>query len=416
MNDPVSNHPAVADGLSRRRFLGSALAGTAVGSLLSPLVAQTPEPAAPPITRKIKLGLIGCGGRGAWLGGLFKNHGGFEIHATADYFQDKADNAGNALGVDKARRFSGLGAYQKLIASGCEAVTVVNIPRFHATHARAAIDAGLHVYAAKPVAVDVPGALAVEAAGKLATSKKLVYLVDYQIPTDPVNLEVVNRIHAGGLGKLMHIDSFGFSGTWPDPADRHTENLLRGGNWLTAIPLSGDFIVEYSIHTIDAVLWAVGKRPIKATGRCRRCRPNAQGDGREVYLVNYEFDDGLAWTHRCQALRNGEDDIIRATVYGDAAHALINYWGRSYLRGGKQQFGGGPVEGLYNKGAERNIAAFYQQVIAGQCDNPTPRQASDDALTAILGREASARGTELTMEALIAENKALELDLTGLAP
>lgn len=412
----VSVTPAAADGLSRRRFLGSALATTAVGSLVPKLVAQTPAPAAPTISRKIKLGLIGCGGRGAWLGELFKNHGGFEIHSTADYFQAAADKAGDALGVDKARRFSGLSAYQRLIASGCEAVTVVNIPRFHATHARAAIDAGLHVYAAKPVAIDVPGALAVQAAGKLATEKTLVYLVDYQMPNDPVNMEVFKRIHGGGLGRLMHIDSHGFSDVWPDPADRRTENLLRGGQWLTAIPLSGDFIVEYSVHAIDAVLSAVGKRPIKATGRTRRCRPNANGDGRDLYLVTYEFEDGLVWTHRCQALHNGQDAIIRAEIYGDAAYAQINYWGRSFLRGGPQQFGGGPVEGLYSKGAERNIAAFYQQVIAGQCDNPTVPQAADDSLTAVLGREAAARGTELTMQELLAENKTVELDLTGLAP
>jgi predicted dehydrogenase len=416
MQTSVPASPPAAERLSRRHFLGSALASTAVGSLVPTLAAQTPAPAAPAISRKIKLGLIGCGGRGAWLGGLFKNHGGFEIHATADYFQAPADKAGDALGVDKGRRFSGLGAYQKLIASGCEAVTVVNIPRFHATHARAAIDAGLHVYAAKPVAIDVPGALAIQAAGKLATEKKLVYLVDYQMPNDPVNIEVLKRIHGGGLGRLMHIDSHGFSDVWPDPADRRTENLLRNGNWLTAIPLSGDFIVEYSVHTIDAVLCAVGKRPVKATGRTRRCRPNAKGDGRDLYLVTYEFEDGLVWTHRCQALHNGQDAIIRAEVYGDVAYAQINYWGRSFLRGGPQQFGGGPVEGLYNRGAERNIAAFYQQILAGQCDNPTVPQAADDALTAVLGREAAARGTELTMQELIAENQALEVDLTGLAP
>jgi len=416
MTNPVPANPTPAVGLTRRRFLGSALASTAVGSLVPAHAIAADAPPTTPPGRKIKLGLIGCGGRGAWLGGLFKKHGGFEIHATADYFQAPADKAGDALGVDKSRRFSGLGAYQKLIASGCEAVTVVNIPRFHATHARAAIDAGLHVYAAKPVAIDVPGALAVQAAGKLATEKKLVYLVDYQMPTDPVNLEIVKRIHGGGLGRLMHVDSHGFSDVWPDPADRRTENLLHGGQWLTAIALGGDFIVEYSVHTIDAVLWAVGKRPVKATGRTRRCRPNAKGDGRDLYLVTYEFDDGLVWTHRCQALHNGQDAIIRAEVYGDAAYAQINYWGRSFLRGGPQQFGGGPVEGLYNQGAERNIAAFYQQILAGQCDNPTVPQAADDALTAVLGREAAARGTELTMQELLTENRALELDLTGLAP
>jgi len=404
--------------LSRRGFLGATLASTAVGSLVQSLHSQAAEPApAAPATfdRKIKLGLIGCGGRGSWLGGLFKHHGGYDIHATADYFQDKADQTGDALGVDKSRRFSGLSAYKRLLESGVEAVTVVNVPRFHAQHARAAIEAGCHVYAAKPVAIDVPGALSVQATGKLATEKKRVHFVDYQMPTDPVNIEVVKRIREGALGRLMHVDSLGFSLLWPDPADRKAENLLRGGNWLTTIPLSGDFIVEYSVHTIDAVLWAVGQRPVKAIGRTRRCRPEAHGDGREVYLVTYEFADGLVWTHRCQALRNGQDNIIRCEVYGDAAYAQINYWGKSFLRGGPKQFGGGTVESLYDQGAIRNIATFYQNVVAGNCANPTAQQAGNDALTAILGREAAARATELTMDDLIKENRALEFDLTGLA-
>jgi predicted dehydrogenase len=413
-----SQTPIVAplpSSLTRRGFLGSALATSALGGLLASRGTAADEavaPAAAP-SRVIKLGLIGCGGRGAWLGGLFKKHGGFEIHATADYDEAQANAAGDALGVDKARRFSGLSAYQKLIASGCEAVTVVNIPRFHATHGPAAIEAGLHVYAAKPVAIDVPGALAVRAAGKLATGKKLVYLVDYQIPTDPINIEVVKRIHEGGVGRLMHIDSHGFSGAWPDPALRSADHLLHRGQWLTAIPLSGDFIVEYSVHTINAVLWAVGKRPVKATGFTRRVRANAKGDGRDVYLVTYEFDDGLLWTHRCQALDNVEDAIIRTRIFGDTAHAEINYWGRSFLRGGKHQYGGGAIEGAYNLGTERNIAAFHQAVCAGDCGNPTVARAADDILTAVLGREAAARGTPLAMDDLIRENLAIPFDLTG---
>ena len=392
--------------LSRRSFIGGSLVAAAAASSLAAPAAE--------ITRKIKVGLIGCGGRGGWLGGLFKAHDGYEIHATADYFQASADRAGDALGVDKARRFSGLSAYQKLIASGVEAVIVVNIPRFHADHAMAAIEAGCHVYAAKPVAIDVPRALKVQAAGKLATEKKLVHLVDYQIPTDPINQEVFTRIKEGGLGRLMHVDSHGFSGVWGDPADRTPENLLRNGNWLTAIGLSGDFIVEYCVHTIDAVLLAVGKRPVRAVGAARRCRANAHGDGREVYLVTYEFDDGLVWTHRCQALNNKADNIIRCDLYGDAASAQINYWGKSFLRGGPKHFGGGEVASLYDEGAKRNIAAFYDSILAGRCDNPTVKQAVDDALTGVLGREACARGKALTMEELIAENQELAFDTTGL--
>ena len=87
--------------------------------------------------------------------------------------------------MDPARRFSGLKGYQRLLDSGVEAAVVVNVPRFHPEHGHAAIEAGVHVFAAKPVAIDVPGALRVQAAGRLATQKKLCYLVDYQLPTDP---------------------------------------------------------------------------------------------------------------------------------------------------------------------------------------------------------------------------------------
>ena len=395
----------------RRAFLtGGLLAASA------PAVLAAAEPAAPPapITRKIKIGLIGCGGRGSWLGGLFQAHGGYEFHATADYFQESTDRAGDALGVDKARRFSGLNGYQKLLASGVEAVIIVNIPRFHADHAAAAIAAGCHVYAAKPVAIDVPRALQVLAAGRRATETKLVHLVDYQMPTDPINAEVLRRVQAGGLGRLMHVDSHGFSGVWDDPADRSPENLLRRGHWLTTTGLSGDSIVEYSVHTIDAVLLAVGKRPVRATGLSRRCRPNAQGESREVYLVTYEFDDGLVWTHRCQALGNKADNIIRCDLFGDNANAQINYWGRSFLRGGPQHYGGGDVVSLYDQGAKRNIAAFYENIRTGRCDNPTVRQAVDDALTGVLGREACLRGGWLTLDDLLKENRELPFDTSRL--
>jgi predicted dehydrogenase len=291
----------------------------------------------------------------------------------------------------------------------------VNIPRFHAEHAHAAITAGCHVYAAKPVAIDVPRALKVEAAGKLATEKKLVYLVDYQIPTDPILIEVVKRIHEGGLGKLMYLQSNGDSGRWPDPADKTVEELMRRGHWLSTTALSGDFIVEYSVHSIDAALWvAGGRRPVCAMGRSRRCRDNANGDGREIYMVTYEFDDGLVWTHHCQALNNSGGGGIKCEAFGDIASAMIPYGGKAYLRGGPKHYGGGEVTDIYLQGARRNIATFYKNVIEGYCENLTVKRAVTGALSGILGRESTIRKKELTMEELIKENKELELDISGL--
>jgi predicted dehydrogenase len=409
----MNDHPRYC----RRQFLGGVLAAGASATMLeafSAPAAETPaeQPTPKEFTRKIKLGLIGCGGRGSWLGDLFTKHGGYEIRAVADYFPERAENAGDKFGVDKARRFSGLGAYQRLLASGVEAVTVVNVPRFHPDHGRAAIEAGCHVYAAKPVAIDVPGALQVQASGKLATQKKLCYLVDYQMGTDPINIEVVKRIHEGGLGKLGHIDSLGFSPPWGEPPIKTAEDRLRW--WAATTALSGDVITENTVHSINAVLWVVGRRPVSAIGRSRVVRPNPRSEFREVYLVTYEFDDGLLWTHRCQSLNNQLEWALKLDAYGDKATALVSYRGQSYLRGGPKHYGGGNVESLYDQGAIRNIATFYDHIVQGRCDNPTVQQAGDDALTAVLGREACARRSCLTMEELIQENKALEFDLTGL--
>ena len=403
---------------SRRQFLGGALTAGASATLLDPraaLAAESPVGVAQPaaFARTIRLGLIGCGGRGSWLGDLFVKHGGYQIHAVADYFPEKTEKAGARFGVDPARRFAGLGACQRLLASGVDAVAVVNVPHFHPDHGRAAIEAGCHVYAAKPVAVDVPGALKVQASGRLATQKKLCYLVDYQMGTDPINIEVVKRIHAGGLGRLAHIDSLGFSPPWSEPPPLITaEDRLR--RWHATTALSGDVITENTVHSINAVLWVVGGRPTSAIGRLRVCRPNPRSEFREVYLVTYEFADGLLWTHRCQSLRNELEWALKLEAYGDKATALISYRGKSHLRGGPQHYGGGEVVSLYDQGAIRNIATFHDDILQGRCDNRSAQQAGDDALTAVLGREACARRTSVTMAELIAENRALEFDLTGL--
>ena len=106
--------------------------------------------------------------------------------------------AGDALGVDKSRRSPASRATSRLIESGVEAVALETPPYFFPEHAQAAVDAGLHVYMAKPVAVDVPGCLTIEAAGKAGHRREAVFLVDYQMPTDPHNIECAQRIRALG--------------------------------------------------------------------------------------------------------------------------------------------------------------------------------------------------------------------------
>jgi len=401
--------PSVPE-LSRREAIAAAIAAASM-----PMLAGAGEANPPEAKRKIKLGLIGGGGRGLWIAKLFQQHGGYDLHAVADYFPNAAQAAAKALGVDPARCFSGLSGYKKLLESGVEAVVIIDVPYFYPEQAKAAVDAGCHVYMAKPIATDVPGCLAHEASGKLATQKKLCFLVDYQLPLAPSNIEVAARVREGALGPLAHIISYGFSGAWGDPPKGPTiEGRLRGGVWLSDVALGGDNIVSYDIHIIDGVQWLMGKRPVSACGRSRTCRPNPHGDRTDCGAVVYEYDDGLLWTHLVQALNNNpEIGSLKAMVYGQSATAQIAYWGKVYVRGGPKHYVA-DAGSVYDQGAIRNIADFYQSIVEGRFENPTVRRAVDGTLTAILGREASARRCVLTMDELIRENKPLQVDLSGL--
>jgi predicted dehydrogenase len=423
--------------LSRRRFLGGALAVAAsslgpwsvsrgggsaergaVAASLAPgsgLAGEAAAPApSPAFERKIKLGVVGNGGRGAWIAQLFKKHGGYEMHAVADYFADVAAQCGDALGVDKARRFSTLSGYQRLFESGVEAVALEVPPYFFPEQASAAVEAGLHVYMAKPVAADVPGSLRILEAGKEAARRRQCFFVDYQMPTDPVNQEVLKRLRGGSFGGISQVATVGISNGFSDPPRTATlESRLRSLIWVSDVAMGGDNIGNYDIHAIDAALWVLGRRPVAATGASRICRPNPHGDARDVCSVVFEYDDGLVHNHFGQALPNLTQGELSCHLFSDKANAMVNYWGKAHLRAPDEAFSGS-VDNLYEAGAMRNIATFYNLVIGGQCENQTVPRAVDGILTCILGREAAARRTRLTMDEVLKENKRLEVDLRGL--
>lgn len=401
----------MSDFINRRTFLSGAMAAATFTIIKPELVRGTAA------NSRIKIGAVGQGGRGHWISGLFAKHGGYQITAVADYFPAVAREKGAALGVPAANCFSGLSGYRKLIESGVEAVVLEVPPYFFPEQAQAAVAAGKHVYMAKPVAPDVPGALAIEAAAKQAGEKKQVFLVDYQMPTDPINLEVAKRVRQGDLGRLAYLTTVGISGVFDDPPfTANMESRLQKLIWVNDIAMGCDYIGNFDIHAIDAAVWTLGKRPVSAVGKSRIMRPNPHGDSRDVISVVYEFDDGVILNHRGQAMKNNaDDDGLCCKIYGDAAMAQINYWGKAFVRGGKGHFGGGKVENLYEAGAKRNIEAFHKKVTQGDCNNEdTVKHAIDSVLTCILGREAGIRGEKLTMEQVIKENKKLPVNLEGL--
>jgi len=178
--------------LSRREFLAGTGAAAVSINLMRPETVSGTE-----ANSKIAIGLIGCGGRGTWIADLFLQHGGYQVVAAADYFRDRVDAFGEKFRVEPARRFTGLSGYKKVLDSKVDAVVIESPPYFHPEQAAAGVDAGVHVYLAKPIAVDVPGCQSIAASSEKAAAARRCFLVDFQTRTEPLYQEAVKRAQAG---------------------------------------------------------------------------------------------------------------------------------------------------------------------------------------------------------------------------
>ena len=412
--------------MNRRQFIGGTLAATTAGALLAALKGQAEDQpgtaggAAVEIKNKIKLGVIGQGGRGRWITDLFKQHGGFTIHAVADYFPDRAKSGGDQFGVDAARRFSGLSGYKRLLESGVEAVAVETPPYFHPEQAAAAVAAGKHVYCAKPVAVDVPGCRTIEAGGRQATEQKLVFLVDFQTRADPFFIEALRRLHAGDIGKLAFVESIyhadcpwaqGYDALGKNPKDPETR--LR--TWGLDKILSGDIITEQNIHTLDVVNWVLRAAPLHAVGSCGLTSRPKVGTCADHFAGYFQFPDNVGVTFSSRQF-NGYDtrpEGIRVRAFGEHGVLESEYGGTVMIRG-DNFYRGGASPGIFEAGARANIATFHQSIAAQNFANPTVAPSVQSNLLTILGRTAAYRGGLVTWKNVLAANERLVADLKGL--
>ncbi|MHC4417781.1 MAG: Gfo/Idh/MocA family protein [Planctomycetota bacterium] len=241
--------------ISRRDFIAGAGAAATSFVLMKPSLVRGTE-----ANSKIKLGIIGCGMRGKWITDLFNKHSKYEIFAAADYFQDRADELGEQFGVDKARRYSTLSGYKRLLESGVDAVAVESPPYFHAEQAAAAVDAGVNVMVAKPATVDVPGCNLIAESGKKATARNLVFYVDFQTRSNEFYREAVKRAQYGDIGRMVCGEaSFKCGDVWkhgwnpvePILKENPNDPEARLKAWGMDKVLSGDILVEQTIHAID---------------------------------------------------------------------------------------------------------------------------------------------------------------------
>ena len=430
-----TNQQNSTDHLNRRRFIGSAAATTALMFIKPELVRGTDANSA------VRIGLLGCGGRGSEDASNLVDTGGARVVALADMFQDQLDTArANFDKLQQAKGFSAIASSQLFVGPNAfheiaaskevDAIVVATPPYFHPQHLEAVVAAGKHVYLEKPVAVDVPGAKRVIEAGQRAEGK-LSLDVGFQIRDCPPFVEMVRRIHAGALGKIACGEAYYLTGyidrpAWPKagPAERR----LR--NWIYDRALSGDIIVEQNIHVIDICNWVLQAHPLKASATGSRLgRPAKDGDCYGNYNGVFHYPDGVDVTFSSTQFAKGWWDVSER-FFGTQGTSLSPYrgplgiwgdepwqWEASAEKDSANQ--GFSVAGKFTSNLEladpEKKKAFVSSITSGHFHNQAAKGA-ESALSCMMARSAAYTGREVSWDELLKSKEVLDpkLDLNQL--
>ena len=408
--------------VNRRTFLGVTASAAAAVFIKPELVRGTRT------NSSIRVGLLGCGGRGTEDASNLVDTGGAQVVALADLFQDQLDAAhahfdqmqqAKGYGALEAKQlFVGPHAFEQIAASkDVDAIVIATPPFFHPQHLDAVVTGGKHVYLEKPVAVDVPGAKKVIEIGKRAQGK-LSLDVGFQIRDCPPFVELVNRIHNGAIGNIVCGEASYLTGyidrpPWPNalPAERR----LR--NWVHDRVLSGDIIVEQNIHVVDICNWVLQAHPLKVSARGgRQGRPADDGDCYGNYNAVFHYPNDVQVTFSSTQFAKGWWDVSER-FFGTKGTSISPYtgplgiWGDEPWQaplvvqppGGGQQAAfsvtGNFTSNLQDADSEKK-KAFIESINSGKFHNQTDKGA-ESALSCMLARTAAYTGRDVTWDELL---------------
>ncbi len=420
--------------IGRREFMAATTAGL---MLIKPALVRGTE-----ANSAVRVGLLGCGGRGTEDATNLIDTGSARVVALADLFQDQLDTAKKHFdeiaqakgfaGVDASQMFVGPKAFEQIVASKeVDAVVITSPPYFHPQHLAAAVQAGKHVYCEKPVAVDVHGAKQVMEIGKSAEGK-LSLDVGFQIRNAPPFVELVKRIHGGALGKISCGEVYYYAGTlerpaWPGAST--VEKRIR--NWVWDRVLSGDIIVEQNIHVIDVCNWMMQGHPVKANGAGGRGTRTDWGDAYSHFNVVYTYADDVHVSLNSTQFDKGWWDV-NERIFGSKGVSESHYSGPCAIYGdepwawtaekkpdaeqdNKFSASGAFHDNLAQADPEKK-KAFIESITSGQFHNQAATGA-ESALTAMLGRKAAYKGHEVAWDDLLKSDEhwdsGIDLDKLG---
>jgi myo-inositol 2-dehydrogenase / D-chiro-inositol 1-dehydrogenase len=414
MGKPDENPKESERTISRRDFIKGAGAAAVSLTVLPPGLVHGSQ-----ANSRIKLGIIGCGGRGTWIAKLFAEHGGYEIYAGADYFADRAADLGAQLAVPESRLFTGLSAYNRLLESGVEAAAIISPPYFHPGQAAAAVEKGVHVYLAKPIAVDAPGCRLVADLGRKASQKGLCFLVDFQTRSNLFYVEAVERVHNGAIGDFVFGEATYHAECpferWYEPLQNDPRNPgVRLRAWGLDRALSGDIITEQEIHVLDVANWIMRTPPLFAVGSGGLTARPKIGTCWDHFVVYFQYPGEVAIQFSGRQFKgHGTPEGLKNRMFGSKGVLETEYGGNVLVRG-ENFYRGGKTSQIYLEGAVSNVAAFHKNITAGDFSNATVDPSVQSNLVTILGRKAAYEKRRVSWDEIVKDEERLVPNLEGL--
>jgi myo-inositol 2-dehydrogenase / D-chiro-inositol 1-dehydrogenase len=356
---------------------------------------------------EIRVGLIGCGGRGT---GAARNvvdaAPGVRIVAMADAFKDRLDESrtmlagklGDKFAVTDDTCFVGLDAYQKVLQANVNYVILATPPAFRPGHIKAAVAAGKHIFAEKPVAVDGAGVRSCLESFEEMNKKGLGLVAGTIYRHHTGYLESIKRVHDGQIGDIVGLMGwYNTSGLWRkerQPEWSELENQMR--NWLYYTWLSGDHLVEQAVHNVDALNWIMRGNPVKAVatgGRQVRTGPE-WGHIYDHFAIDYEYPNGVHVSMFTRQQDNTDKKV---------ANEVVGTKGRAFILPKFYITGANPwtLEGEINDAYVTEHTHLIESLRAGKPLNEL-KQIAESSLAGILGREAAYQGGVVTWEQALA--------------
>jgi predicted dehydrogenase len=390
--------------LTRRHFL--AQSGSTVATVSFPFVVRGLSGADAKNQDTLKLGLIGCGGRGTGAAeqALSADYN-MKLHAVADVFPDKADASIQILekklpgrtNVDAERKFIGLDAYKKVLDC-CDVVVLATPPGFRPMMLEAAVDAGKHIFCEKPMAVDATGYRQAAEAIRKAKEKKLCVVAGFCWRRSASRKEGIAKVHAGDIGNVTSISACYHTGPvkpMQEPAARlpewsDVEWQLR--NWYNFSWLGGDSLVEQAVHSVDKLCWAMqDKDPVSCVATGGRQIPSPGGNIFDHFSVVYEYPENVMChmgSRQIKGCYNETSDYIR----GEKGVLVIGKnGGTPFIEGPQRWRWRGEEKNMYQ--VEHDV--LFEAIRKGEVVNDGDWMLHS-TMVALMGRMAAYSGKKIT--------------------